>query len=84
LFCKVHLAKAQAGEDVDVSQNSLHHWRERLHTVADYSGVVDDSKRQEQMAVGATTKGSRKRWQARNMIPTGNNSLIVVGGRGIG
>jgi hypothetical protein len=30
-FCNEQLAKAQAGEDVDVSTRSLSCWRERLH-----------------------------------------------------
>jgi len=30
-FCKDQLAKAQAGEVVNVSESSLRRWRERLH-----------------------------------------------------
>ncbi len=82
-FREEQLAKAQAREDVNVSQDSLCCWREHLHMAADCSGLVDDSKRQEQAAVGATTKGSGKRWQASNVISTGNNSLIIMGGEGI-
>ncbi len=84
LFHEEQLAKVQVREDANVSQDSLCCWRERLHTAADYSGLVNDSKWQEQAAVGATTKGSGKRQQARNVIPTGYNNLVIMGGGVIG